>query len=77
MMGDEETKADEDVKIGEETIKGMISALKQVSCMFCTGWGHKAKQCSTLKAMNSKCADAPLLKSAWGKSKAKFLAAVT
>jgi hypothetical protein len=63
----------EDLKRHEETVKGMLLALEEVGCAFCKGWGHKAKSCATLKAMNLKVKDIPGLKGAWGKLKSTYL----
>lgn len=47
--------------------------MKLVTCRFCKGWGHIARNCSTLKSVNRKCMDVPALKQAWGKQKSKYL----
>lgn len=67
----EEAKAQ--VANHETTVQGMITALEELTCNFCQGWGHRAKKCSTLKSMNKRVADCPGLKGAWGKLKSKYL----
>ena len=55
------------------TVNGMIESLKEINCKFCRGWGHKAKQCCTLKSLNGMTSKAPGLKQAWGKIKSDYL----
>lgn len=57
----------------EETIEGILASYKEVACMFCKGWGHRAKGCRTLFNINKAVMGAPSLKNAWGKKKATFL----
>lgn len=47
--------------------------LKEIKCMFCGGWGHKAKTCTTLKLLNLKTSDVPNMKIAWGSIKAEYI----
>lgn len=55
------------------TIDDLLEGLKLVSCMFCKGWGHKAKFCRTLFNMNKAVINIPTLKNAWGKKKSVYL----
>lgn len=57
-------------------LNGIINCLEEVKCGFCQGWGHKAKRCATLLAINRKTSDMPGMKAAWGKRKGQYLKSV-
>lgn len=61
------------MKEGEVTVAGMLNSLKSISCLFCNGWGHRAKKCQSLRNMNKMVEPAPVLRAVWGKEKAKYI----
>jgi hypothetical protein len=76
-LGDEEKKAYADAQDEAEaataTVMGMVKAAKLITCQLCTGWGHKAQDCHTLKVLNNATKGIPNLKSAWGGIKANYI----
>lgn len=76
-MSDSNTKARAEIQKliegGKTTIEGIIAAKEEITCEMCLGWGHKARVCATLKAINKMVKDTPTLKAAWGSIKSKYL----
>ena len=54
-----------------EALKSFTGSLEVKKCLFCRGWGHYAKQCSTKNTIDSACKYNPEWKVVWGSFKSK------
>lgn len=61
--------------ITHEAVSAMFLNLKEKHCTMCTGFGHAAKDCATLKTMNRTTRNIPGMKAAWGTIKAQYVQA--
>lgn len=51
----------------QRTMEAYIEVLRNsVECTYCKGWGHHARNCSTLRVINRMAKTSKTLKGAWG-----------
>lgn len=62
------------MKAGKSALRHLIEVYKKdLACTFCQGWGHHAKDCSTLRKINRVAKSSATLKGVWGSVKAAHL----